>query len=139
MAKFIDVMSEEDLPKGKSAIVSAGKDEIALFNYKGKYYAINNKCLHNGSSLGEGRIEEGILICPNHEWRFDLVTGQCPQNPEMCAKIFPVKVGKGRIKIDIGGDENKLPPGKIPSKAPSALNFTIPTIQKPINPDEDLG
>jgi nitrite reductase/ring-hydroxylating ferredoxin subunit len=138
MIKFVDVMSEEDLPIGKSAIVSAGNDEIALFNYKGKYYAINNKCLHNGSSLGEGRIEEGVLICPNHEWRFDLVSGQCPQNPEMKAKIFPVKVGKGRIKIGFGAEiDNKASKGKAPSKAPSSLKFTIPTIQKPINPDED--
>ena len=36
-------MSEEDLPIGKSAIISAGEAEIALFNYKGKYYAITNK------------------------------------------------------------------------------------------------
>jgi len=138
MVKFIDVMDESDLPIGKSAIVSAGKDEIALFNYKGKYYAINNKCLHNGSSLGEGRIEEGVLICPNHEWRFDLVSGQCPQNPEMKAKIFPVRVGKGKIKIGFGDDDDKNSPrGKTPSKAPASLKFTIPTIQKPKNPDED--
>jgi nitrite reductase (NADH) small subunit len=137
MIKFIEVMDEIDLPIGKSAIISAGKDEIALFNYKGKYYAINNKCLHNGSSLGEGRIEEGVLICPNHEWRFDLVSGQCPQNPEMKAKIFPVKVGKGKIKIGFGGDDQDGPRGKTPSNAPSSLKFTIPTIQKPKNPDED--
>ena len=138
MIKFVDVMSEEDLPIGKSAIVSAGKDEIALFNYKGNYFAINNKCLHNGSSLGEGRIEEGILICPDHEWRFDLISGQCPQNPEMKAKIYPVKVGKGRIKIGFGEDDSKnAAKGKTPSKAPSSLKFTIPTIQKPKNPDED--
>ncbi len=137
MIKFIEVMDESDLPIGKSAIISAGKDEIALFNYKGKYYAINNKCLHNGSSLGEGRIEEGVLICPNHEWRFDLVSGQCPQNPEMKAKIFPVKVGKGKIKIGFGEEDKDGPRGKTPSKAPSSLKFTIPTIQKPKNPDED--
>ena len=138
MIRFVDVMSADDLPIGKSAIVSAGKDEIALFNYKGKYYAINNKCLHNGSSLGEGRIEEGILICPDHEWRFDLISGQCPQNPEMKAKIYPVRVGNGRIKIGFGEEDNKnTAKGKIPSKAPSSLKFTIPTIQKPKNPDED--
>ena len=46
MLKFVKVMDEEELPPGKSAIISAGEDEIALFNYKGKYFAIANKCLH---------------------------------------------------------------------------------------------
>ena len=52
--KYVKVMSEEDLPIGKSAIISAGEDEIALFNYKGKYYAVANKCPHRGAPLGEG-------------------------------------------------------------------------------------
>ena len=30
-------MEEKDLPIGKSAIVTAGNEEIALFNYKGKF------------------------------------------------------------------------------------------------------
>ena len=41
--KYVKVMSEEDLPIGKSAIISAGEDEIALFNYKGKYYAVSQQ------------------------------------------------------------------------------------------------
>ena len=138
MIKFVTVMKEEDLPVGKSAIISAGDKEIALFNYKGKYYAVDNKCPHKGSSLGEGRIEEGVIICPNHEWRFGLTTGECPQNPYMKTKIYPVKLTGAVIKIGLetkGG--KKLPSTKESSAPPASLKFKIPTIQKPINPDED--
>ena len=62
-----------DLEIGKSAIIEVGGKEIALFNYKGNFYAIDNTCPHRGSPLGEGRIEEGILICPGHEWRFEFL------------------------------------------------------------------
>ena len=138
MLKFVRVMSEEDLPPGKSAIISAGDDEIALFNYKGEYYAIANKCLHKGSPLGEGRIEEGVVICPGHEWRYDLKTGDCPQNPFMKTKTYPVRLHKGviRIGLEVEGERKAL--GKESSAPPKALKFTIPTIQKPINPDETL-
>ena len=51
-----------DLEIGKSAIIEVGDKEIALFNYKGDFYVIDNTCPHRGSPLGEGRIEEGILI-----------------------------------------------------------------------------
>ena len=64
-------MKCDELEIGKSAIIEVGDKEIALFNYKGNFYAIDNTCPHRGAPLGEGRIEEGILICPNHEWRFD--------------------------------------------------------------------
>jgi len=127
MLKFVRVMEEEDLPPGKSAIITAGDEEIALFNYKGKYFAIANKCLHKGSPLGEGRIEEGVIICPGHEWRYDLTTGDCPQNPFM--KTI-------RIGLEVEGERKAL--GKESSAPPKALKFTIPTIQKPINPDETL-
>ena len=140
MLKYVKVMNEEDLPPGKSAIIATGKDEIALFNYKGKYYAIANKCLHKGSPLGEGRIVEGILICPNHEWRYDLKTGDCPQNPELRTKVYPVRVVDGKIRIGLEMDDGKKGKaiGKAASTVPAALKFSIPTIQKPRNPDEEL-
>lgn len=136
--KYVKVMSEEDLPVGKSAIISAGEDEIALFNYKGKYYAVANKCPHRGSPLGEGRIEEGIVICPNHEWRFKLENGANMQNPELFIPTYPVKVKNDNIYIGIEGESGKIAYGKKASNLPSSLKFSVPTIQKPRNPDEEL-
>ena len=136
--KYVKVMSEEDLPIGKSAIISAGEDEIALFNYKGKYYAVANKCPHRGAPLGEGRIEEGIVICPNHEWRFKLENGANMQNPELFIPTYPVKTKNENIYIGLEAEEGNIAYGKKASNLPSSLKFSIPTIQKPRNPDEEL-
>ena len=136
--KYVKVMSEEDLPIGKSAIISAGEDEIALFNYKGKYYAIANKCPHRGAPLGEGRIEEGIVICPNHEWRFKLESGANMQNPELFIPTYPVKVKNENIYIGLEGESENIAYGKKASTLPSSLKFSIPTIQQPRNPEEEL-
>ncbi|HIE42229.1 MAG TPA: Rieske (2Fe-2S) protein [Nitrospinaceae bacterium] len=131
-------MGVEDLPIGKSAIISAGEDEIALFNYKGKYYAVANKCPHRGAPLGEGRIEEGIVICPNHEWRFKLENGANMQNPELFIPTYPVKVRNENIYIGLEGEKGNIAYGKTASTLPSSLKFSVPTIQKPRNPDEEL-
>ena len=131
-------MPEEDLPIGKSAIISAGEDEIALFNYKGKYYAMANKCPHRGSPLGEGRIEEGIVICPGHEWRFKLESGANMQNPELFIPTYPVKVRNDNIYIGLEGESGNIAYGKKASTLPSSLKFSVPTIQKPRNPEEEL-
>ena len=131
-------MPEEDLPIGKSAIISAGEDEIALFNYKGKYYAMANKCPHRGSPLGEGRIEEGIVICPGHEWRYKLESGANMQNPELFIPTYPVKVRNDNIYIGLEGESGNIAYGKKASTLPSSLKFSVPTIQKPRNPEEEL-
>ena len=136
--KYVKVMSEEDLPIGKSAIISAGEDEIALFNYKGKYYAVANKCPHRGAPLGEGRIEEGIVICPNHEWRFKLENGANMQNPELFIPTYPVKVKNENIYIGLEGERGNIAYGKKASTLPSSLKFSVPTIQQPRNPEEEL-
>jgi len=136
--KYVKIMSEEDLPIGKSAIISAGEAEIALFNYKGKYYAVANKCPHRGAPLGEGRIEEGIVICPNHEWRFKLENGANMQNPELFIPTYPVKVKNDNIYIGLEGESGNIAYGKKASTLPSSLKFSVPTIQKPRNPEEEL-
>ena len=134
--KYVKVMSEEDLPIGKSAIISAGEDEIALFNYKGNYYAVANKCPHRGAPLGEGRIEEGIVICPNHEWRFKLESGANMQNQELFIPTYPVKVKNENIYIGLEGESGNIAYGKKASTLPSSLKFSVPTIQQPRNPEE---
>lgn len=137
MIKFIKVLKTEDLPIGKSAIVLVGGQEIAVFNYKNEYYAIANKCPHKGGPLGEGRVQEGIVICPNHEWRFELKTGNSMQNPEMKVKVFPVRIKDDKIYVGFDQNQTKIL-GKEASALPASLKFKIPTIQKPINPEEEL-
>ena len=137
MIKFIKVLKAEDLPIGKSAIILVGGLEIAVFNYKNEYFAILNKCPHKGGPLGEGRVQEGIVICPNHEWRFELKTGNSMQNPEMKVKIFPVRIKDEKIYVGFDQIQTKIL-GKEASALPASLKFKIPTILKPINPEEEL-
>ncbi len=131
-------MKCDDLEIGKSAIIDVGDKEIALFNYKGHFYAIDNTCPHRGSPLGEGRIEEGVLICPNHEWRFELKSGWCPQNPELSTEVYPIKVHDGKIYIRLEKPKIEGAVGCTPNALPADLKVRIPTILKPRNPDEEL-
>ena len=136
--KYTKVMKCDDLEIGKSAIIEVGDKEIALFNYKGDFYAIDNTCPHRGSPLGEGRIEEGILICPGHEWRFELKSGWCPQNPELSTEIYPIKVHDEKIYVRLEKPKIEGAAGSTPNALPTDLKVNIPTVLKPRNPDEEL-
>ena len=136
--KYTKVMKCDDLEIGKSAIIEVGDKEIALFNYKGDFYAIENTCPHRGSPLGEGRIEEGILICPGHEWRFELKSGWCPQNPELSTEVYPIKVHDEKIYVRLEKPKVEGAAGSAANTLPTDLKVNIPTILKPRNPDEEL-
>ena len=136
--KYTKVLKCADLEIGKSAIIEVGNKEIALFNYKGNFYAIDNTCPHRGAPLGEGRIEEGILICPNHEWRFELKSGWCPQNPELSTEVYPIKVHDEKIYVRLEKPKVEEAAGSAANILPADIKFKIPTILKPRNPDEEL-
>ena len=127
-----------DLEIGKSAIIEVGDKEIALFNYKGNFYAIDNTCPHRGAPLGEGRIEEGILICPNHEWRFELKSGWCPQNPELSTEVYPIKVHEDKIYVRLEKPKVEGAAGTQAKTLPTDLKVKVPIILQPRNPDEEL-
>lgn len=66
--KVLDKKSE--LPNGRVMTVTAGHKGICLTHFKGKFYALENKCPHQGGPLGEGSIEKDMLRCPWHGWDF---------------------------------------------------------------------
>ena len=136
--KYIKVLKCDDLEIGKSAIIEVGDKELALFNYKGDYYAIDNVCPHRGAPLGEGRIEEGILICPNHEWRFELKSGWCPQNPELSTEVYPIKVHEDKIYVRLEKPKVEGAAGTQAKTLPTDLKVKVPIILQPRNPDEEL-
>jgi nitrite reductase/ring-hydroxylating ferredoxin subunit len=50
--------------------------KIVLSKYKGKYYAINGSCPHQGGDLAAGILEGKNLICPRHGHKIDITTGR---------------------------------------------------------------
>jgi len=82
-------------------IAVAGK-AVALANVGGKYYAINNSCLHRGGPLGQGPLEGTIVTCPWHGWEYDVTTGKIKQNPSAGVDCYSVEVRGEEVFVDIG-------------------------------------
>lgn len=92
MEGFIKVAKLSDFQKDRGMCVEVGGKEVALFHIDGKVHAIKNLCPHQAAPLAEGRIEGNIVVCPWHEWRFDVVTGQSPVVPNARVRTYEVKV-----------------------------------------------
>jgi 3-phenylpropionate/trans-cinnamate dioxygenase ferredoxin subunit len=111
MARHVVAAAGEIPPGGRKLLTVAGR-EIGIFNHGGEFFALLNRCPHQGGELCRGRLmglvtsrEPGrfdftrpgeILKCPWHGWEFDLRTGQSWCDPDDTkAKSYPVTVEPG--------------------------------------------
>jgi len=97
---FVEVCKTSDIPKGEGRVFTVKDIGVAVFNKDGKFHAINNKCPHEGGSLGEGFLDEKIITCPLHAWQFDIGTGKC-QNSDCCIEVYKVKLENNKVMVSL--------------------------------------
>lgn len=97
---FVKVASVNDIDEGTGKTVMANGQAVALFKVKGNFYAIHNTCVHRGGPLGEGFLEDNVVTCPWHGWRYDVTSGKCLTLP-MNVKSFAVKVEGDDVLVDV--------------------------------------
>ena len=116
MGKHVVASVGEIAPGGRKLVELEGRP-IVVFNLSGEYFALLNRCPHQGGSLYHGRLtglvqsdEPGcyrysrrgeIVRCPWHAWEFDIRTGKSWCDPEKVkARRFGVSVEKGAKLIE---------------------------------------
>jgi 3-phenylpropionate/trans-cinnamate dioxygenase ferredoxin subunit len=88
----------DEIPPGSRKIVRVAGRSIGVFNVGGDYFAIRNRCPHQGAPLCEGKLwgalsadtpgnfhyesQKEILTCIWHGWEFSLRTGQSWCDPQ---------------------------------------------------------
>lgn len=99
--EFIKVAKKSDIPPGGTKVVKVKDREIALFHAGADYFALSNACPHRGGPLGEGDLENGVIVCPWHGWQFKINTGEFLINPSIKAACFPVKIEGDDILVGL--------------------------------------
>ena len=101
MAEYVSVAQVGDLQEGETACVKVAGKPVALFLVGGRYYALADPCPHMGASLNAGWIEDGVVTCPLHFWRFRLADGTWADNPRLKTDAYNVRVEGGEVQIEI--------------------------------------
>lgn len=97
MTKFV-VCPTHELPSGTRRVVTIAGRSIGVINIDGEYFALRNRCPHQGGPLCKGpvvgrlessgpgdlRFDESkrFIQCPWHGWEFDLASGQSWFDPK---------------------------------------------------------
>src|SRR6202050_924735 len=92
MALVRAARKDEVLPGTIREFQVDGKTTVAISNIDGKFYAINNTCLHRGGPLGQGELTGKVVTCPWHGWQYDVTTGEAVANPAGGVGCFAFEV-----------------------------------------------
>lgn len=82
-------------------MVEVNGKEVALFNQNGNFIAIDNMCPHQGGSLADGELNDGMVACPWHGWRFQLDNGKCTMVPGAKVNTYPTKIEGDVVYIEM--------------------------------------
>ena len=98
----VDVARVEEVGEGKVKVVEVNGVRIALCNYGGTIYAIDDVCTHDSGPLGEGELIGEEIECPRHGARFDVTTGRATCLPAIRpVRTYPVHVSDGRVSVEV--------------------------------------
>jgi 3-phenylpropionate/trans-cinnamate dioxygenase ferredoxin subunit len=101
MAEYLEAELLDNLPPGKSTMVTIAGKDVAIFNVDGTIYAMDDSCLHQGLSLGTSKLEGKIVTCRGHRWKYDVTTGSTLASPGYGVAAYPVKVVDGKILVAV--------------------------------------
>jgi nitrite reductase/ring-hydroxylating ferredoxin subunit len=105
-----------EIPRGGRKLVEVDGRAVVLFNVAGEFFALLDRCPHQGGSLCKGRLTGlveasgpgayrlsrpgEIIRCPWHGWEFDLRTGKSWCEPRVRARSYPVAVEPGSRLVE---------------------------------------
>ena len=89
----------EDIAEGRAKLVRARGEEMAVFKKDGQLYGVQNVCPHEGGQLCNGWLDGDQVVCPLHQYRFDLKTGACSTDPKLEIKVFKLLRQDDRYSI----------------------------------------
>jgi nitrite reductase (NADH) small subunit len=100
MPTYVTVGRVGDIPDGEAKTITGPGKLVAVFRVGDRYFAIDDMCPHMGASLSGGFVENGIVTCSWHYWRFRLSDGAWADNPRIKIGCYPVHVEGDEIRVE---------------------------------------
>jgi nitrite reductase (NADH) small subunit len=91
-----------EIPAGEGRTVEVGGRRLAVFRTRDdRVFATQADCPHRQGPLADGLLGQGVLVCPLHEWRFDLQTG-ATANGTCPITVYRTAVGAdGAVSVEL--------------------------------------
>lgn len=103
MSQYQEVAKFSDLKPDGGHMVEVKGRLLALFLVNGQPHAIDDACPHMGASLASGYVEDAVVTCPWHAWRFCVTDGVWADAPKSGTKVrsYRAKVEGNAVFVDV--------------------------------------
>jgi 3-phenylpropionate/trans-cinnamate dioxygenase ferredoxin subunit len=100
---YVPVVATSDVAPGTMREVDMDGRTIVVANVDGEYFAFQPDCPHNGVKLAMGLLAGKAVVCPNHNYHFDLQTGQLVHPAGGCEDltVYTVEPRDGMVCLKI--------------------------------------
>ena len=88
-----------EIPVGGIKPLELGGEKIIVSRQGGVVTCFQNACAHLGMAIHDGEIEDGIITCPYHQFRYDLATGECLTAPTVQLQAHAVRIVGTRVEV----------------------------------------
>lgn len=90
------------IKQGSTQLLVVHQQRICLARIGDEFFAVEDKCSHNGESLSKGNINFlGEVICPWHGYRFNLQTGREAGERSRDLTTYPIKTDESGFYIGL--------------------------------------
>ncbi len=97
---WLDIGSSEAVTDTSSLCVEVDYSPIVVVRCGPSLYAVEDKCTHDGETLGSAEVEDCQIICPRHGARFCLRTGEALTPPAYePLRTYEVREQNGRLLL----------------------------------------
>ena len=99
--RWIDVGTADALSETAPLAVTVEGEHLIIVRCEGELYAVEDRCTHDGESLGEAQVEDCQIVCPRHGAHFCLRTGEALTPPAYePLRTYRAREQDGRILIE---------------------------------------
>jgi len=96
MGEWVNAAPVGALAPNQCVVVGVDGIDVAVFNIAGAFFAIEDQCSHEESTLSDGEVDGESIVCPRHGAKFALRTGEA-----LCAPAYE-PVATFRVRIEAG-------------------------------------
>jgi nitrite reductase/ring-hydroxylating ferredoxin subunit len=98
---YVSILDEKELAEGKMKLVMVEGTPVLLLKQNGQIFVINNRCPHMACGLSGGTLDGLVIVCPCHDWRFNLETSEYEVEPIFKLTKYDWKIKSGKIWVKL--------------------------------------
>ncbi len=98
---WVALASIDEIPNGGILPLEIEGLKLILTRQDEQVIGYRNSCNHLAMPLDTGKVEDGILTCLYHGFKYRLATGECLTAPGMSLEVYPVKRSGDRVLVRV--------------------------------------